>query len=338
MRVLARIVALGLAAALLVVASGCDVSSPVTPARVEVPLPEGFDPLPVPPQNPLRPERIALGERLFFDPLLSRDQTISCGSCHLPELAFSDGAATSTGVEGRIGLRNSPSLLNVAYRPVLFWDGGALFLEGQALVPIEDEREMDVSIDTVLARLRADASYAAQFEEAFDGDDPTVQTLTYALAAFQRTIVSAPTRLDRFRSGDASSLTAMEQRGLELFDLHCQACHAGPLLTSDGYQNNGTSVTDADPGRERITHDGTDRGRFKVPSLRGAAGTAPYFHDGRFATLDDVVDHYDQGGDGTPGQSPNVRPLRLTESERSALVAFLNTLDDQPAPIDRTLP
>ena len=335
---LARLGAFCLAAAFMVAASGCDVSAPVTPARVEVPLPEGFDPLPVPPQNPLRPERVALGERLFFDPLLSRDQTISCGSCHFPELAFADASPKSVGVDGRLGLRNSPSLLNVAYRPVLFWDGGALFLEGQALVPIEDEREMDVSVDTVLARLRADASYAAQFEEAFDGQGPSIQTLTYALAAFQRTIVSAPTRFDHFQNGDASALTATEQRGLELFDLHCQACHAGPLLTSDGYRNNGTSVTDEDPGRERITHQTDDRGRFKVPSLRGAARTAPYFHDGRFATLQDVVDHYDRGGDGTPGQSAHVRPLRLTESERSALVAFLNTLDDQPALIDRTTP
>ncbi|MEO0556916.1 MAG: cytochrome c peroxidase [Bacteroidota bacterium] len=338
MRPLARIGALGLAAALVAVASGCDVSNPSAPARVNVPLPEGFDPLPVPPQNPLRPERVALGERLFFDPRLSRDQTISCGSCHLPELAFSDGAAKSTGVDGRIGLRNSPSLLNVAYRPVLFWDGGALFLEGQALVPLEDEHEMDVPIDTVLARLRADASYMDQFEAAFDGEGPSIQTFTYALAAFQRTIVSAPTRFDRFRAGGTDALTATEQRGLELFDLHCQACHAGPLLTSDGYQNNGATVTDADPGRERITHDAVDRGRFKVPSLRGVAGTAPYFHDGRFETLADVVDHYDRGGDGTPNQSLEVRPLRLTEAQRSALVAFLTTLDDEPALIDRTAP
>ncbi|GAB5537306.1 MAG: cytochrome-c peroxidase [Rubricoccaceae bacterium] len=338
MRTLSRIGALGLAAAFMAVASGCDVSAPITPARVDVPLPEGFEPLPVPQQNPLRPERVALGERLFFDPLLSRDQTISCGTCHLPELAFSDGETKSTGVEGRLGLRNSPSLLNVAYRPLLFWDGGALFLEGQALVPLEDEREMDVSIDTVLARLRADASYTHQFEEAFDGEGPTIQTFTYALAAFQRTIVSAPTRFDAHRAGDTSALTATEQHGLELFDVHCQACHAGPLLTSNGYQNNGVTVTDDDPGRERITHDVADRGRFRVPSLRGVAGTAPYFHDGRFATLDDVVDHYDRGGDGTPGQSTEVRPLRLTEAERSALVAFLKTLDDQPAPIDRTIP
>ncbi|MEM1115399.1 MAG: cytochrome c peroxidase [Bacteroidota bacterium] len=325
-----------LAAALVAVASGCDGSGPEAPATVEVRVPEGFAPLPVPPQNPLRADRAALGERLFFDPILSRDRTISCGSCHLPEAAFTDGLAKSVGIDGRVGLRNAPTLLNVAYRKSLFWDGGALFLESQALVPLEDPNEMDLAPEAALERLRAHPEYPALFAEAFDGEGPSVQTLAYALAAFQRTLVSAPTAFDRHRAGDATALGAEARAGLALFETHCQACHAGPQLTTDGFENNGAAVTDDDPGRERITFSGADRGTFRVPSLRALARTAPYFHDGRFATLEAVVDHYDRGGDGTPGQSPRVRPLRLTDAERDALVAFLATLDDEAAPVDRS--
>ncbi len=317
-------------------AAGCDgagLAEMPGQATVVVPVPAGFDPLPVPPQNPLRVDRVALGERLFFDRALSRDRTVSCGSCHLPELAFSDGRQKSVGVDGAVALRNAPSLLNVAYRKTLFWDGGALFLEGQALVPLEDPHEMDLAPQDALARLREHPEYPALFADAFDGDGPTIQTLTYALAAFQRTLVSAPTDLDRYRAGDESALEDAERDGLVLFESHCQSCHAGPLLTTDGFENNGTAVTDDDPGRARVTFSDQDRGTFRVPSLRAVARTAPYFHDGRFATLEAVVDHYDRGGDGTPGQSARVSPLRLSTADRAALVAFLLTLDDRPARI-----
>jgi cytochrome c peroxidase len=290
----------------------------------------------VPPQNPLRADRVALGERLFFDPALSRDGTVACASCHLPSVAFADPRPLSLGVEGRAGLRNSPSLLNVAYRTSFFWDGGALFLESQALVPLEDEREMDHPVETVVEQLAADPAYAALFAEAFDGEGPSVRTLTYALGAYQRTLVSAPVALDRYRAGDTDALPADARRGLALFEQHCQRCHAGPLLTTEGFENNGVTVTEADPGRERITHDAAERGTFRVPSLRGVARTAPYFHDGRHETLEAVVLHYDRGGDGTPGQSAAVRPLRLSPAERADLVAFLRTLDDKAAPLNRS--
>jgi cytochrome c peroxidase len=329
-------VALLLAVAFGAVASGCDVAGPDGPVGVRVRVPDGFDPLPVPPQNPLRADRVVLGERLFFDPVLSGDRSVSCGTCHLPERAFSDGLERSLGVEGRVGLRNAPTLLNVAYRTSLFWDGGALFLESQALVPLEDHREMDLPVEDALDRLRQHPEYAALFAEAFDGEGPSVRTLTYALAAYQRTLVSAPTALDRYRAGDDGALGAEARAGLALFQTHCQSCHAGPLLTSEGFENNGAAVTDEDPGRERITFSTADRGTFRVPSLRAVARTAPYFHDGRFPTLEAVVAHYDRGGDATPGQSPRVRPLRLAEADRDALVAFLETLDDAAAPVDRS--
>ncbi|MGB3544448.1 cytochrome-c peroxidase [Rubrivirga sp.] len=318
-------------------AAGCDgagLAETPGPVTVVVPVPDGFEPLPVPPQNPLRADRVALGDRLFFDPILSRDRTVSCGSCHLPELSFSDGRQKSVGVGGAVGLRNAPSLLNVAYRKTLFWDGGALFLESQALVPLEDPHEMDLAPQDALARLREHPEYPTLFAEAFDGDGPNVQTLTYALAAFQRTLVSAPTDFDRYRAGDASALEDDERAGLALFETHCQSCHAGPQLTTDGFKNNGASVTDDDPGRARITFSDEDRGTFRVPSLRAVARTAPYFHDGRFADLEAVVDHYDRGGDGTPGQSARVLPLRLSPDDRAALVAFLHTLYDRPAHVE----
>ena len=325
-----------LAAVLAMAASGCDNSGPEPPALVTVPVPQGFAPLPVPPQNPLYADRVALGERLFFDPVLSRDRTVSCGSCHLPELSFSDGRQRSVGVGGATGLRNAPSLLNVAYRKSLFWDGGALFLESQALVPLEDPHEMDLAPEAALERLREHPDYPVLFERTFDGEGPSVQTLTYALAAYQRTLVSAPVAFDRYRAGDTSALSPEARDGLALFQTHCSACHAGAQLTTDGFENNGTSVTDDDPGRERITFASGDRGTFRVPSLRAVARTAPYFHDGRFQTLEAVVAHYDEGGDGTPGQSPRVRPLRLTSGEKAALVAFLQTLDDRPVAVDRS--
>ena len=335
----ARLEALGLLLPVVLVAvgSGCDQAGPQGPATVEVRVPGTFGPLPVPLQNPLLADRVALGERLFFDPALSRDASVSCGSCHLPELAFSDGRAKSVGVEGRVGLRNAPSLLNVAYRTSLFWDGGALFLESQALVPLEDHREMDLPVDEALERLRAHPEYPALFAGAFDGEAPSVRTLTYALAAFQRTLVSAPTAFDRALAGDPSGLDVEARAGLALFQTHCASCHAGPHLTTERFENNGAAVTDADPGRERITFSAADRGTFRVPSLRGVARTAPYFHDGRFASLEAVVAHYDRGGDATPGQDPRVRPLRLSAAERAALVAFLRSLDDRPAPVDRRL-
>ena len=238
---------------------------------VDVRVPVTFAPLPVPPQNPLRADRVALGERLFFEPVLSRDRSVSCGSCHLPDLAFSDGRTRSVGVEGRTGLRNAPSLLNVAYRRSLFWDGGALFLESQALVPLEDSHEMDLPVDDALDRLRQHPAYPDLFAEAFDGEGPSIQTLTYALAAYQRTLVSAPTAFDRYLAGDHAALAAEARAGLALFQKHCASCHVGAQLTSDSFENNGAAVTDADPGRERITFSDADRGTFRVPSLRAVA-------------------------------------------------------------------
>lgn len=326
---------LALVAALAV--AGCGASrleGSEDPGVVEVRVPSGFGTVPVPPQNPLLARRVELGERLFFDPILSSDRTVSCGTCHLPELAFTDAHLRSVGVQGRRGTRNAPSLLNVAYRTLLFWDGGERSLESQALTPLGKPHEMDLPVADALARLAAHPEYPALFAEAFDGEGPSEQTLRYALAAFQRTLVSAPVAFDRHRAGDRDAFSDEERRGLFLFEGHCQSCHAGPFLTTGGFANNGAAVTDEDPGRELITSDPADRGTFLIPSLRAVARTGPYFHDGRFSTLEAVVAHYDRGGDGTPGQDPRVGPLALTDAERAALVSFLRTFDDEVATPD----
>lgn len=301
---------------------------------VTVPLPVGFEALPVPAHAPLLPARVALGARLFRDPSLSRDGTVSCASCHRADLAFADGRAVSVGIGGQTTLRSAPSLLNVAYRRHLHWDGGAGTLEAQALAPLEAENEMDADLGAVLARLNADPSYAAAFRDAFGGEGATVRTLTLALATFERTLVSTETAYDRARQGDSSGLSGAARRGLRLFAgrAGCAACHGGPLLDGggDAFLDNGLARVSAgaaaDSGRGRITQRPADAYRFRVPSLRAVARTAPYMHDGRLATLVDVVDHYARGGTSSSGTDPRIRPLRLTPQERADLVAFLQTL------------
>lgn len=315
---------------LLMALAGCRLVEPAGPDVVPLDVPPGFGPVPVPSGMEMTPEIVRLGERLFFDPILSGDRTVSCGSCHLPDLAFSDGEAVSVGIAGRRALRNSPSLVNVAYAPRLFHDGGAATLEGQVIAPMENPDEMDADLGEVMDRLAGDPGYAAAFVAAF-GEGPSLRTMTRAIAAFERTIRSGGSRYDRFVRGDAHALTPPEQRGLALFEGRggCRSCHAGALFTSFGFEHNGLTATPADSGRARITLDPADHGRFRVPSLRNVARTGPWMHDGRLEALSDVIDHYDRGGDGARGQDPRIRPLSLTSDEKADLEAFLRSLDDE---------
>lgn len=305
-------------------------SNPTAEAPARLRVPPGFAPVPEPAHNRVTAGKAALGERLFFDLMLSRDQTISCGSCHVPDLAFSDGRPVSKGVEGRSGLRNAPSLVNVAYRKLFFLDGGALTLENQVFGPLEDKNEMDIDLAEALDRLNAHPSYREAFERVFDAP-PTLRTLTQALAAYQRTIRSGGSRYDRHRAGDKAALTPAEKRGLAFFEGKggCATCHGGFLLASHAFENNGLAFAGGDSGRARITHNPEDFGKFRVPSLRNAALTAPYMHDGRLPTLESVVEHYDRGGDGVRGQHPAVRPLNMAAMEKADLVAFLESLTDE---------
>ncbi|MEM6646135.1 MAG: cytochrome c peroxidase [Bacteroidota bacterium] len=309
--------------------AGCDAT--VHDVTVTLRVPPTFDAPPESAFNRLTPEKVNLGERLFFDPLLSRDRSVSCGSCHLPAFAFADPRRLSAGVDGRRGERNSPSLVNVVYERGLFRDGASPSLEAQVFGPLENPDEMDIRLDTLLARLANDASYRRDFDMAF-GEGPTAQNFAQALAAYQRTIVSGGGRYDDWLMGEPEALTEDERQGLALFEgkAGCVGCHSGPRLTNDRLANNGLALdfARADSGRARITADPADFGRFKVPSLRNVALTAPYMHDGRFGSLADIIDHYDSGGTGARNQDARIQPLRLTPQEKTHLLAFLDTLTD----------
>jgi cytochrome c peroxidase len=294
-------------------------------------VPSWFPELPVPEGNLLTSERIALGRRLFYDPLLSSDSSISCASCHIQSLGFAEARQVSIGVEGRAGQRNAPSLGNVAYVPALNADGGIPTLELQAQAPIFAHEEMDFTIAGFLGRIADDATYTAQFQAAY-GREPDAFGISRGLASFQRTFISGNSRFDRFEyMNEASALTEAEQRGRELFfssATQCSACHAPPLFTTFEYANIGLFESYADSGRARITHLPQDNGKFRVPSLRNIALTGPYMHDGSMPTLHEVVAHFNAGGVGHPFQDARVRPLQLTPQQVDDLVAFLGALTD----------
>lgn len=310
--------------ACLVALAGCQ-------PDVIVSVPESFPKMPVPENSPITRERVELGRRLFYDPHLSRTDEVACASCHTQENAFADPRRVSEGVEGRVGARNAPPLFNLAWNTSFFWDGNAPTLEQQVIGPIVNPLEMDMRIDEVVRRVAADASYVRQFEAAFRRA-PDPEGVTKAIASFMRTMVSGESRYDRFQRGDTTALTEAERRGKELFfseRAECFHCHVGFNLTNNGFHNNGARPDDADVGRERITERVSDRGKFKVPSLRNVAVTAPYMHDGSLATLEEVVEHYAKGGQGHPNTDPTIHPLALTSEDKADLVAFLRSLTDE---------
>lgn len=295
-------------------------------------LPPGAPAMDVPAENPLTVWSVTLGKKLFFDERLSQPAGTSCASCHLPERAFSDTTARSTGSTGLTGMRNSPWLGNLAYHPYFFRDGGVPSLEMQVLAPLHDELEMNSNINTVAEVLRDDPEYNRLSSFAYGRRlDPWV--ITRAIASYERTLVSGWSRYDRFLNGEASALTAQEQQGLQLFQsaaLSCTGCHSGFDLSDHSFQNIGTTMDySADPGRERITLAAVDAGRFKVPSLRNVALTAPYMHDGGMATLGEVIDHFASGGLPHANRSTLLQPFTLTATERDALIAFLRSLTDE---------
>lgn len=307
-------------------------------ARVEVDgpfqltLPPGAPPPPIPAEYPLTRAAVSLGKALFFDPRLSVDGTISCASCHIPSHAFSDTVALSRGVEARRGTRNSPSLANIVYHTGLFRDGGVPSLEVQVIAPVQDPLEMDHTLQGAADRLADVAPYQRLSRLAYDRElDPFV--ITRAIAAYERTLISGWSRFDHYLyQGDASALTEGEVRGWDLFRsdaLNCTACHGGFDLSDHGYYNIGQYLVYADPGRERITLDPADNGKFKVPSLRNIARTAPYMHDGTMATLEEVIGHFASGGFAHPNKDTRMTNFVLSEQERTDLIAFLHTLNDE---------
>src|SRR5262245_9581538 len=301
---------------------------PARLALADVPL--GLPPRPVPPDNPLTEARVQLGRKLFFDPILSADGTVACATCHRPERGFSSGEARPRGVHGRRGPRRAPTLFNRAYGTAFFWDGRAATLEDQALRPIEDPDEMGAKLPEVLKRLRAHAGYSARFAAAFP-DGVTATNLGRALAGFERVLLRGGSPVDRFVvRGEADALTPPQRQGLWLYESkgRCWRCHSGPNYTDEQYHNTGVGWGKRPPdlGRFAVTRRDPDRGKFKTPTLRGVALTAPYMHDGSLATLEEVVGFYNRGGGANPNRDPALAPLGLSPDEVRDLVAFLKAL------------
>lgn len=298
---------------------------------ITLPLPKGFLYPDIPEDNLPTKNRIELGKLLFFDPILSRDSTISCGTCHQPEKLFADNLPKSIGIDGRIGERNAPSLLNVAYQPSMFWDGGNPTLEQQVLAPIDNHNEMDFDVNKVVERLKKYPRYPSLFQKAYN-QEPSVYALTRAIACFERTLYGGSSAFDEYEDGNKDALTPSQINGMNLFfgeEGECFHCHTGFTLTDNSFRNNGLYQVYADSGRARITQNLSDIGKFKVPSLRNIEKTAPYMHDGSLATLEEVIEHYSKGGNKHPNKSPIIQPLKLTEQQKADLVNFLKALTDR---------
>jgi len=278
--------------------------------------------------NPANPDAAKLGERLFFDPILSIDSTISCGSCHKPEMGFATNDAVTPGVDGALGKRNSPSLMNVGFQPYFMREGGVPSLEMQVLVPLGDETEMAHNVVDAVRRLNRNSSYRNEFLAVY-GDTASPYLLVRALANFERTLVDFSSPFDHFIQGDATALSSKAIRGGKLFygKAACIQCHSGVLLTDFSFANNGTTIVDSsDYGRELLTNESGDRYLFKIPSLRKVQITTPYMHDGSVATLADVVEQYNAGGMNHSFTDSRIEPLDLSVTEKEQLVAFLASL------------
>jgi cytochrome c peroxidase len=301
-------------------------------------------PPPQPRDNPSTPAKVALGQRLFNDPRLSRSGQIACASCHERDLGFADGRRVSFGHDRQPGRRNAPSVAMAAYAHTLFWDGRAATLEDQALEPIADPKEMAFRAEDAASRVRADADYRTAFAAVFGDDRVDTRQLAQAIAAFERSLAPSRNRFDRFLGGQSSALDDAQLRGLHLFRTRagCMNCHSGPALTDNGFHNLGLHFhgrARQDLGRYEVTAHPADSGRFRTPSLRGVANTAPYMHNGLLPRLDSVLAFYNVGGgrprapagaaaDASPFPQPDplLRPRELSRQELQDLEAFLRAL------------
>ncbi len=292
---------------------------------------------PAPADNPLTPARAELGKVLFFDPRLSGSNWISCATCHNPGLGWADGLPKSVGHGMKALRRGAPTILNVAFNPLQMWDGRSPNFEAQALIPIEGPGIMAQDMPGLIKKLDAIAGYRPLFDKAYPGEGVSGATIVKALASYQRTVLSTESPFDRWRKGHAQAVSAPAKRGFALFEgkANCVKCHSGFNFTDNGFHNIGLKIagTDEDPGRFAQRKVPIVQGAFKTPTLRDVALTAPYMHHGIYATLEEVVEHYDRGGDVKDNLSPNIAPLNLSAQDKADLVAFLKSLTGAPARI-----
>ena len=283
--------------------------------------------------NVITKEGFELGRKLFYEPRLSRNNTISCGSCHIQSSAFTQhGHDVSHGIDDRLGRRNSPPIMNLAWMPAFMWDGGVFDLDLQPIVPITAHEEMDESVANVISKLQAHADYPALFKKAFGTEQVTTANFMKALSQFMIMCVSAESKYDSVvQKIGGVAFTAREEAGYKLVQQKCGGCHKEPLFTDNSFRNNGIGIgANNDKGRYDITLNEADQYKFKVPSLRNLAYTAPYMHDGRFISLDAVLDQYSNNIRHTPNLDPLLQNnLSLSKEEEQQVVAFLNTLNDK---------
>ena len=307
------------------------------PTPYTLAIPAGFPSMNIPADNPMTVEGIALGRRLFFDPILSGDNSISCGSCHLQQFGFTDSLRQfSSGIDNFAGSRNSMPIMNLGWERNFFWDGGASNLESQVIGPIENPIEMHETLSNALSELNAHPAYPALFKKAFGSEIINTANLIKSIAQFERTLISGNSRFDKFMQ-QGIPLSEQEPRGMDLFinfqKGDCVHCHVlGSTFTDHEFRNNGLDSVSEDEGRGRITLLASDYGKFKTPGLRNIAVTGPYMHDGRFATLEEVLEHYNTGIKPHPNLDPrlsDVTPGRMTTQDIQDIVAFLHTLTDE---------
>lgn len=282
--------------------------------------------------NPLSEEGFQLGRHLFYDPILSKDNTISCASCHLQATGFTHvDHELSHGIEGKIGTRNTLTLQNLAWSKNFMWDGGVNHIDVQAIAPITSEVEMNETLENVVLKLQKSDKYKPLFEKAFGTKKITGQLTLKAISQFVVSLTTSNSKYDKVLRKQ-EKFTEMEQKGYKLFQKHCTSCHKEPLLTNDSFRNNGLPIDEnlKDFGRMKITQNRKDSLLFKVPTLRNIEFTYPYMHDGRFKTLTEVVKHYNSGIQKSTTLSKElVQPMNLSDNERTELVAFLKTLTDK---------
>ncbi|MFT7485873.1 MAG: cytochrome c peroxidase [Candidatus Paceibacteria bacterium] len=276
-----------------------------------------------------RAEEVALGRRLFFDSILSRDKSVACATCHQPEFAFADDKRFSIGIDNQRTSFNSPSLINKALSTNVFWDGRASSIESQVLLPIQNETEMGLGLEEALERVTADATYSADFQATYQSA-PNEQNLAKAMSAFIRALAFADSPVDRFRNGETTALNSSERAGLWVYEGRggCWKCHVGPNLSDEQFHNTGIGSLEGIPlpGRSGATGEITDLGKFRTPGLRMLTKTAPYMHDGSLATLEEVIEFYREGGHANENLSPKLKPIDLSDEDAKNLVAFLRAL------------
>lgn len=306
------------------------------PTPYQAAIPAWVDKMPVPADNPLTVEGIALGRKLFYETKLSGDNSMACASCHNQALGFSDSSRFSKGIRGLRGNRQAMAVFNLAWETAFFWDGRSPSLEKQAHDPVVNPIEMNAQWPLVVKKLQNDPAYPPLFKKAFGTTEIDSVLVTKAIAQFERSIVSFNTRFDQFTfKNDTTVLNASEKRGAFIFENNsCGHCHFGALLTDNGFRNNGLPFDPKDPGLSAISGKSEDDGKFKVTSLRNIAYTAPYMHDGRFKTLEEVVEHYNSGiSFGVPNLDPFLSGasagMGLSPQQKADLVAFLKTMSDE---------